>query len=163
MPDYSINQIALNENNTAYIATKESGLAKYSGNLQWKFYNENNSNIAENNLTCVAIDSYKNIWLGTAQQGLMLLDETITSLTNFDDDSGIRVYPNPAKDFILLYSNALIQHTYIYSIEGKLLEESNHVPAQSTSINTSALNQGIYFLEIRTTDGNSLIQKIIKL
>jgi ligand-binding sensor domain-containing protein len=165
LPDYSINQIVLNENNVAYIATKESGLAKYAGNLQWSLYNESNSNISGDNLTCVAIDLHKNIWLGTAQQGLMMLDETITSLSALENHFHISVYPNPVNDFITLNTNnneKAIQHTYIYSIDGKLLQQKQHDPTPCTTINTSSLYQGVFLLEIKTIDGNASIQKIIK-
>jgi hypothetical protein len=163
LPDYSISQIALN-NNIAYIATKENGFTKYSGNLQWQLYNVNNSNIAENNLTCVSTGFNNTIWIGTQQQGLLLFDNNFTSAA-VEENNGISIYPNPTSDYVRIYNlNAAnnIENIYLHNINGQLINSINSFNYHIVEIDFSNYPQGFYYVIVQFPNGSSSLQKVIK-
>jgi len=76
------------------------------------------------------------------------------------DGSEIKIYPNPTSDFIniTLSEGSQIKQAAIYDINGKMVFEStNHL----NQINISALESGIYLLQIETETGQ-ISKRIIK-
>ena len=76
------------------------------------------------------------------------------------DGSEIKIYPNPTSDFIniTLSEGSQIKQAEIYDINGKMVFEStNHL----NQINMSALESGIYLLQIETETGQ-ISKQIIK-
>ena len=73
------------------------------------------------------------------------------------DIADLKIYPNPASNFVNITSRETIDKIELYSILGKKVLEVNH----SNSIDISAINSGIYFAKIYS--GNiSISKKIIK-
>ena len=60
----------------------------------------------------------------------------------------IIVYPNPATDEINISSSEIIRNAMILNYAGQLVYEGN-----STKINTSGFNSGIYIIRIKTDNG----------
>ena len=88
--------IAEDSNGNKWIATQyhwgpgwifHGGLVKYDG-LNWTVYDTSNSNIPTNHLNCIAIDNYKNKWIGTIGEGLVKFDGTDWTIYN-TSNSGI--------------------------------------------------------------------------
>lgn len=75
---------------------------------------------------------------------------------NFSEKS-VRIYPNPAKDFINIASIKEINSIEILDQSGKRISES-----KESKINISQFPKGIYILKIKFSNGNSSIQKLIK-
>jgi len=76
------------------------------------------------------------------------------------DLSKTTLYPNPVSDKLYLNGNSSeITSLQIFSIQGKLIQELKNI---STDIDVSQLKTGIYFIEIKTSEGNKTIQKFIK-
>ncbi|MDP9956136.1 hypothetical protein J2X97_001773 [Epilithonimonas hungarica] len=73
------------------------------------------------------------------------------------DTKKISIYPNPVKDFININSTAKVSKVSVYNVDGKILLEDN-----STKINLSKLQSGIYLMKIDFADGRSQTQKVIK-
>ncbi|GGG54082.1 T9SS type A sorting domain-containing protein [Epilithonimonas arachidiradicis] len=71
--------------------------------------------------------------------------------------NNIKIYPNPAKDFINITSQKEINSVEILDQSGKRISESREL-----KINISNLPKGIYILKIKFSDRNSSIQKLIK-
>jgi len=67
------------------------------------------------------------------------------------------LYPNPVKDFININSTAKVNKVSLYNADGKILLEDN-----STKINLSKLQPGVYLMKIDFADGKSETQKVIK-
>ena len=67
----------------------------------------------------------------------------------------LKLYPNPATNFINITSSETIDQVELYSILGKKVLEVNH----TNSIDISAMNSGIYFVKINS--GNRTISKKI--
>nr|WP_321237262.1 aryl-sulfate sulfotransferase [uncultured Psychroserpens sp.] len=84
----------------------------------------------------------------TACQSLSVADISI---------SDIKIYPNPTSDFINIVSTHTIDKIVLYSILGKKVYEING----TNTIDISAFNSGIYFIQIQS-ENKSISKKIIK-
>lgn len=78
--------------------------------------------------------------------------------------AGYNVYPNPAGEFVNIISN---QYTgdkviTIYNVVGQMVSVTENKDRQ-TIMNTSSLNSGVYFIEIKeVSTGNKYTEKLIK-
>ncbi len=73
-------------------------------------------------------------------------------------DTSVTVYPNPAKNsFTIKIKNDSIDNVVIYSELGQELRRLN-----TSLINISDFNGGIYFVKISTKNGKNVIKKMIK-
>jgi hypothetical protein len=74
--------------------------------------------------------------------------------------SRVKVYPNPANDFINIESNDTeISEVALYDILGKQLLSQNELA--NNRLDISNLTKGVYFMKI-SANGNSITKKIIK-
>lgn len=112
----------------------------------------------------VVINNSGNDILGTANDILL---ETL-SLTTFNLDDTISIYPNPAQDIVtvkLANNDIIIQSITIQTLEGKtiLLKDfgSNSVEVNSFSLDISTLSDDLYFLTIETKKGNRNVTKLL--
>ena len=80
--------------------------------------------------------------------------------------SGISVYPSPAKDFILVEfkESVLAPKIYISDPLGRVISTASFIPdgKNRIRINTSELNNGIYFLDILLPDKQRMVSKFVK-
>ena len=83
---------------------------------------------------------------------------------NTDETNLYSVYPNPANDCIRieLSDNASCQSVSIYSIDGRLVFETQDATAQPATINVANLKSGVYIIKVKLTDGNDYVVKIVK-
>lgn len=81
-----------------------------------------------------------------------------------NDGGSFSLYPNPVGESLVLISPASIGNTnlQIYDIQGKLLSAQNATFEKQVSIDVSNLSSGIYFLNIKTENGNVEVKKFIK-
>ncbi|MBT3648075.1 MAG: T9SS type A sorting domain-containing protein [Flavobacteriales bacterium] len=76
------------------------------------------------------------------------------------DINSIRLYPNPVKDLFRIELSSSQQATIdVHSISGELIHHAQIL--NGDQIDCSAWNNGVYFVEIRTSDGISLNQKLV--
>jgi hypothetical protein len=82
----------------------------------------------------------------------------VNDIDENDEDGNIRSYPNPAASYLTLKitDNGILE---TYSPEGKLLR-SEKVNAGANMISTTELENGIYFIKLKTKASVS-IQKIL--
>jgi hypothetical protein len=72
----------------------------------------------------------------------------------------LNIWPNPVSDKLFVQSSQLISQIDVYNITGNLI--LNTLPeSNSSSIDLSMLNQGLYIIKIRSEKG-SYVRKIIK-
>ena len=75
-----------------------------------------------------------------------------------NDELKIAVYPNPVTETLIITSEGIpIEKIRVYSISGQIILAFENV---QNSIDVSSLSEGLYFLEIFSSEGKS-IQKII--
>ncbi len=84
----------------------------------------------------------------------------VTENTGFERPDEIRVYPNPASDFIWLESPSAIDQAYLYSIHGSLIKEIL-APGKSTTIDLANLMTGTYILRLNSQSFSKTV-KIVK-
>lgn len=70
-----------------------------------------------------------------------------------------KVYPNPTKNILNIETTTDIAKVEIYNTLGQLV---NSVAGNKKELDLSALNNGIYFLNIITADNQKSVQRIIK-
>ena len=75
------------------------------------------------------------------------------SKTKYD----VIVYPNPIKSLLTVESKSRIGDLKLFSLEGKLIENSN-----TNKMDLSRYSSGNYLLEVRFDDNNTIVKKIIK-
>jgi hypothetical protein len=75
------------------------------------------------------------------------------------DKLNITVYPNPVSETLFIASEGIsIEKKTVYSLHGKLVFSEN---SASKTIDVSNLSNGLYFIEISSSEGKS-VQKFIK-
>ncbi len=87
----------------------------------------------------------------------------VTYTVNVDEINTIDVtiYPNPAKDFVILSTVNSQQSTVkIYNAIGMLMDEIE-IDSEELEINLSDYNPGVYFVNIKSENG-TVVKKIVK-
>ena len=82
-----------------------------------------------------------------------------------DLDNTVLAYHNIIKDVITirnLDSSNAINNTRIFDINGRMLANKKQASQQLVEIDASALNSGIYFLNIQTEKGTHSIKTLVK-
>ncbi len=85
---------------------------------------------------------------------------TVTNITSLMTNY-IRVYPNPAKDFVKIEVEKNIESLKIYNAIGKLIQQIQLDSAQNKIINTQNWERGLYFIKGVTIKGKKVVTKII--
>ena len=77
-------------------------------------------------------------------------------------DKMVKIYPNPAQDFITveLSDNTAIDNISLYDIQGRLVETFPETSRQTTKLDVRNLPAGTYILHIATTRDHEIIRKI---
>jgi hypothetical protein len=97
--------------------------------------------------------------IGTNTASTLYLNLTL-NIEDIKTDSSINIYPNPAKNFVNINANSIIQSIQLYDAQGRLLQ-IKYQDKNQTNLDISARAKGIYFLKI-TTDNGIKIEKLIK-
>lgn len=84
-----------------------------------------------------------------------------TSIGTVDLSRVISITPNPAKDFIIISSEAELVKIEIYNVIGEKVYENQQPQLSNMTINIAALHTGVYTLAIEAK-GAKMIKKIIK-
>lgn len=75
------------------------------------------------------------------------------------ETSSVKIYPNPVKDNIFISCNESIDEITVYNVLGVIVYKENDF--SGNNIDVSDLNDGIYFIQIKT-DNNHIIKQFIK-
>jgi hypothetical protein len=76
--------------------------------------------------------------------------------------TGFSIYPNPAKDVILISSNfSMPFNISMYSSEGKLVFQKNNLQT-NTTLDINKFRNGFYYIKIIDDENNQFSQTIIK-
>ncbi|MET3730764.1 T9SS type A sorting domain-containing protein [Moheibacter stercoris] len=81
----------------------------------------------------------------------------LSNLESQPTEVSVKIYPNPAQDYLFIQSDEPIQSVKVYDSMGKLMFESS-----KNQIEISQLPKGIYFLKILTKSQNTSTHRIIK-
>jgi Secretion system C-terminal sorting domain len=85
-----------------------------------------------------------------------------TSIPNeFAKDNSFSVFPNPASQLVNIIAPFEIGQIQLFDVFGKQILEQNSIHSNKTELNTSNLNNGVYYLSLRSNNGELSWQKII--
>ena len=73
--------------------------------------------------------------------------------------TGIKIYPNPARDIVNFSDDLSDNNIKIFSADGRLCEEEEHFSGNSISI--SNLPTGFYIVQLTSPEGKSAFQKLL--
>ena len=73
----------------------------------------------------------------------------------------IAMYPNPVKDELILATEAKIEEIAIYDIYGRAVRQQVNMTTGQQVIDVADLETGIYFINIKTNNGN-IVKRLIK-
>jgi hypothetical protein len=85
--------------------------------------------------------------------------EIISGINGVAADIKVGMYPNPANEFLIITCDEEIETTEVYNVVG---EKVIFVKGQITKLNTAPLAQGMYSVQLKTTNGNTAVKKFIK-
>ena len=85
----------------------------------------------------------------------------VLSVDELENEQVFRIYPNPSSKVLNIYTeNTTIQALHIFSITG--IKVISYLDLRPNSIDISDLANGLYFVEIISTEGNKSIQRFLK-
>ena len=113
------------------------------------------------NFTTIGEDNNGELYIGGGSNGTIYKITDVTAGIAKVSTAGVFVYPNPAHNevFVDMKNTATAACAKIYDLSGKCLIQQT-ITANLRSIDTSALQAGIYLLEINTP-GNKIQQKLV--
>ena len=93
---------------------------------------------------------------GTCEGIAETFDVTIDECIGFEDleEAGLKVYPNPAHDFIIIQSENMINTVKLYDVTGREMA-TEKVNDNNYQLNTSKFKPGIYWLLIEGADSRT--------
>ncbi|HMY84871.1 MAG TPA: T9SS type A sorting domain-containing protein [Saprospiraceae bacterium] len=83
-----------------------------------------------------------------------------SGLTKISNVETVRIYPNPAKDYVQLSSLEAVKNIAIYNTEGRLIKEI--MDYRNGLIPVNDLNRGTYFMMLSFHNGKLGVSKLFK-
>jgi hypothetical protein len=83
----------------------------------------------------------------------------ITNSLNPDAEKGVSIYPNPAKNNIII-EGVTIAKIELFNIQGQVMKQVNEIKTKN-SVDISNLTNGVYSVRITTNDG-FIVKKLLK-
>ena len=81
-------------------------------------------------------------------------DEVITNITNIEHHK-LEIHPNPVNDKLYIEAETEIEEVVVYDVYGRIQNLRNSEDQNlRTSVDVTNLNSGVYFVKIKTEDGN---------
>jgi len=108
------------------------------------------------NLTLIvksfAYQSTPNTTIAAGDKGTLAVSETVKR------ENMIKLYPNPAKDYVMVKGMGEFEYTII-DMAGKMVQSGNSLAEKE--INTTKLPRGNYFVKLKNLQGNISVKKLI--
>lgn len=86
----------------------------------------------------------------------------VTSVDDFDANSGLQLYPNPVINELNIISDEIIESVSIISMTGARILTIKDVQATDYVISLDGVSAGIYFVEVRSTDHTIQVERMVK-
>ena len=87
------------------------------------------------------------------------LDLSNTEILN--EVLSLQLYPNPAKDEVIINSTHLLSSYRIFNSSGALVQSNNHLNKSHLSLNLSRLKPGIYLVQALTNNNKMTTKRLI--
>lgn len=84
------------------------------------------------------------------------------STNDFEENTAVKMYPNPAKDEVIINFNSSLPETIsIFDIQGKLVKQIETIEENLLNISTRGINKGLYIVSFKTQTGEVTRKKLI--
>lgn len=126
---------------------------------QWYYLDEPIANATNNFITITSGTEYTDYGVLINQQDCEIaLGRAVLSTGSFEAIPEFSLYPNPTSGIINVVSTFFIDNVDVFNNLGQLVFSKKN----SSYIDISTLNGGLYFVKIIDTNGNVAIKKVIK-
>ena len=132
--------------------------SKYLKSDTWQQFSIDIASPAGTALFYLEIRTYAN---STAWLDDFDFEENVSTYSPEEKDSDIKIYPNPANDYLRVNSMTELKFVSIQSLSGIIMWSSNLSGGESVSIPVSDFCNGIYIIRIRT-QGKLITRKFVK-
>ena len=85
------------------------------------------------------------------------LEDNSLGFSSFESSSELMLFPNPAKDYLFIKSDLMIQNVNLYNVLGDLVLEKK----QTDQIYVGQFSKGLYFVKVEFENGNAITDKFI--
>lgn len=104
--------------------------------------------------------------LGAAADLIENFDFMISSVseTNFAEEIGLQVVPNPANQRFTISidaENILLNNAEVIDLSGNVLQRKDKTDARNLAFNIENLSAGMYFVKVTTDEGKVAVRKLI--
>lgn len=83
-----------------------------------------------------------------------IIVETEVGITERNSSQNIRVFPNPANNFVQIISTESLSRINLYNLMGQKIHTKNVSDQTQVQLNTAQFENGIYILELETAAGS---------
>jgi ligand-binding sensor domain-containing protein len=157
---YEVNVLTVADNGDVWVGYDGYGVEKFDG-TNWTHYTAGSSDLPENFITDIEIDDSHSVWIGTTSKGVAVLNETISGINDAKASLTGAVFPNPFSNQLLVQlSNT--DETTVTIYDGLSRQVLQQHFTTSTTISTEQMPNGIYYYELRNSEGAISSGKIIK-
>ena len=145
----------------ADVCTQEIGYLKFeNGNWNSTFENFSGSVVA------FGEDVNGELYACTLGGTISKLIDNNTLSVGGAEQSMISIYPNPSKNELYIdftsYESIAIDKISVYDMHGKVITSVDRTSEDIQKINTTNFTNGIYLLQMNTSNGNTYIYKFVK-
>jgi predicted lipoprotein with Yx(FWY)xxD motif/plastocyanin len=91
-----------------------------------------------------------------------LEEAAVTSVEDFDANSGLQLYPNPVINELNIVSDKTIESISIISITGARVLTIGNVQSADFVVPMDGISAGIYFVEVRSADHAIQVSRLVK-
>jgi hypothetical protein len=99
------------------------------------------------------IDAQNQVIGTNPRTGNLILNEQI-AIHKLPQAAGISIYPNPVRDMLYLKSKtAHLEQVQLFTATGQLVHQQTLHHLQQHSISTERLPEGLYLLQLQTSEG----------
>ena len=86
----------------------------------------------------------------------------VTSVDNYESNSGLQLYPNPAINELNIMSDKTIESVSIISITGARVLTVKTVQSANFVLPLDGISAGVYFVEVRSADHATQVSRLVK-
>jgi hypothetical protein len=79
---------------------------------------------------------------------------TLSTMGIDEASAGFNIYPNPVQDKLYIEAEAVIEEVVVYDVYGRRQVTETPSHQGNLSVDVSDLNSGVYFVQIKTVEGN---------
>ena len=85
-----------------------------------------------------------------------------SAVASLSNEVGVSVFPNPTSDYVNVKAANSIKEVRIFNTVGQQMSQLLNINNENTSLSIGNLENGVYFISIKTTDNVIVTQKLMK-